>query len=74
MTEIINLRQARKARNRQEKEKQAEANRALFGRTKGQKAKDKAEADKLNRHLDGHKLTTLSRPDKAPEDGSEAAT
>lgn len=69
MSEIINLRQARKARNRLEKEKQAESNRALFGRTKGQKAKDKAESDKLQRHLDGHKLTG-SKPSKEEPDAA----
>lgn len=33
MAEIVNLRQARKTKARQEKEKSAEANRAKFGRT-----------------------------------------
>ena len=73
MSEIINLRQARKARNRQDKEKQAETNRALFGRTKGQKARDKAEAEKQKRHLDSHKLTD-SGSDHPSDNDPEAAT
>ena len=39
MVEIVNLRQARKARARSEKEAQASQNRALFGRTKAEKLK-----------------------------------
>lgn len=70
MSQIINLRQARKARDRQEKEKQAETNRARFGRTKAQKSKDKAVADKLQRHLDGHKLQPQTGSDDDPTSGS----
>lgn len=55
MSEIINLRQMRKAKVRADKEKQAESNRAKFGRTKAEKAKQTFEASKLQRHLDGHK-------------------
>jgi hypothetical protein len=55
MGNVVNLRQARKAKGRAEKEKQAETNRARFGRTKADKTKQQFEADKLERHLDGHK-------------------
>ena len=47
--EIVNLRKARKAKARRDKEVEASANRAAFGRTKGQKqleALDKARAAK----------------------------
>ncbi|PLW75529.1 DUF4169 family protein [Cohaesibacter celericrescens] len=66
MASIINLRQARKSKARVEKEQRAESNRAKFGRTKAEKAKQNSESDKLNRHLDGHKLTTAP----ADSDGS----
>nr|WP_319485816.1 DUF4169 family protein [uncultured Cohaesibacter sp.] len=55
MGNVVNLRQARKAKVRAEKEKQAETNRARFGRTKAEKTKQQFEADKFERHLDGHK-------------------
>ncbi len=53
MAEIVNLRRTRKAKARQAGEAEAAANRAKFGRTKGQKAADVAQrtsADKLIRH------------------------
>lgn len=54
MTGVVdNLRQARKARLRVEKETIAQANRAKFGRTKGEKARDKAEAERAARTVDG---------------------
>ena len=55
MAEIINLRAARKAKARTDKEAAAEANRQKFGRTKGEKLKDAAEKSKLETHLDAHK-------------------
>ena len=56
MAEIINLRQARKARERAAAEAQAERNRAKFGLTKAEKKKREAN-DKLavERH-EGHRL------------------
>ncbi|HEX8417590.1 MAG TPA: DUF4169 family protein [Methylobacterium sp.] len=57
MAEIINLRAARKAKARGEKEVQAEENRVVFGRPK--KAKTLAQARKsieVSRH-EGHRLT-----------------
>ena len=65
MGSVINLRQARKAKARSEKEKQAEANRARFGQTKEQKTKLRFEADKLRRHLDGHKRETGIQADQS---------
>jgi hypothetical protein len=55
MAEVINLRQARKARDRQAAQAQAAANRARFGRTKAEKAADAAR-EEARRHLDGHRL------------------
>lgn len=53
MAEIVNLRIARKAKQRAEAQTQAATNRAKFGRTAGQKAVDKAEAARSARILDG---------------------
>ena len=44
--DVINLRQARKAKARRDKESRAEANRARFGRTKAEKARDADQADR----------------------------
>ena len=55
MNDIINLKRARKARQRAESEAAAAANRAAFGRTKADKAQTMAEAEVARRKLDGHK-------------------
>lgn len=55
MAEVVNLRQARKARSRAEKASQAATNRAVFGESKAAKAARKAEAERTGRQLDGHK-------------------
>ncbi|WP_321447120.1 DUF4169 family protein [uncultured Cohaesibacter sp.] len=71
MGNVINLRQARKAKARTEKEKKAEANRARFGQTKAQKTKQRFETDKLERHLDGHKRKALDDDVSQTDDKSE---
>jgi hypothetical protein len=55
MAEIINLRQARKARARTEKEAAAAANRAKFGRTKAEKQAEDAKRELTQKQLDSHK-------------------
>ncbi len=52
MAEIINLRRARKARNRAAGETQAAANRAKFGRTRAERAADETEAARRAAELD----------------------
>jgi len=56
LTQIINLRQARKRRKRAEKERQAADNRAKFGRTKAERDRSKAEEERSDRALEGHRL------------------
>ncbi len=56
MTEIVNLRQAKKRRVRAEKEAQAAANCTRFGRTKAERKKATAEEARARRELDGKKL------------------
>ncbi len=56
MSEIVNLRLARKRKARADKEQQAAGNRAKFGRTKAEKQRDAAEAGRDRRHLDQAKL------------------
>lgn len=55
MSEIVNLNKARKARAQVEAKATAAANRAKFGRTKGEKAVSKLETAKTERTLDGAK-------------------
>lgn len=51
---IVNLRQVRKDKARTENRAKADTNAAKFGRTKSERARDTAEAEKARRHLDGH--------------------
>lgn len=53
--DIINLNKARKDRARSEAKATAAANRAAFGRTKGEKDGARLEAERLKRDLDGAK-------------------
>lgn len=55
MAEIINLRQARKAKARAGKEADAATNRAKFGRTKAEKEVEAAKKSLEGKRLDGHK-------------------
>jgi hypothetical protein len=54
MTEIINLRLARKARNRSKAAQQATENRALHGRPAAERQRQQAEAERAARQLDAH--------------------
>jgi len=56
MAEIINLRQARKAKNRAEKDARAAENRAKFGRAKAERNVRDAEKILAERRLEGHRL------------------
>ena len=56
MTKIINLRQARKQRARDEKRASGDANAARFGEAKSLRDARKAEADRANRIHDAHRL------------------
>ena len=54
--EIINLRKFRKDKERAEKDKLANANRAKFGAPKAEKLKTKSEQDQIARSVDGLSL------------------
>lgn len=53
--EIVNLRRARKQKVRTEKEREAEANRLAFGRTKAEKQATRAEQERAARAIDSHR-------------------
>ncbi len=58
MADIINLRRIRKDKQRSEHEKQSDANRIKFGRTKAEKLLSKTEIKRDAKLLDGHKRDT----------------
>ncbi|MCW5747374.1 MAG: DUF4169 family protein [Alphaproteobacteria bacterium] len=55
MAEIVNLRQARRQKARTERERQAEANRLKFGRTKAEKTRERLEDARAQRTHDAHR-------------------
>ena len=57
MGEVINLNRFRKARAKADAAKQAEENRASFGRTKEEKLQETRERDRTDQDFDGKKLT-----------------
>ncbi|URQ75589.1 MAG: DUF4169 family protein [Candidatus Ochrobactrum gambitense] len=56
MSDIVNLRQFKKKKARDAKEKQADQNRILFGRTKTEKDFAREETRKNERFLDMNRL------------------
>ncbi|MBI1276226.1 DUF4169 family protein [bacterium] len=58
MSDIINLKQRRKAKARVEKEKKAAENRVKFGRTKAEKQKEKRLDTQAKQKLESHKRET----------------
>ena len=56
MAELINLRRARKAKAKAEKEKTAQSNRVLHGTPKSLRNLAEARKDNADRVLSGHKL------------------
>lgn len=63
MADIVNLRAARKRRDRAEKERKAEENRARHGQGRAGKLADKARREREASLLDGH------RRERADQDG-----
>ena len=55
MTDIVNLRRARKRKERADASAKADANRLTFGRTKHEKALTDAQRQRSERHVDSHK-------------------
>jgi len=55
MAELVNLRRARKQKDRAKARQKGAENAAKSGRSKSQKAGERAEVARLSRQLDGHK-------------------
>ena len=56
MGDLVNLRQLKKRAERDEAAKEAETNRALFGRTKAEKKRDETRTERSGKLLDGHRI------------------
>jgi hypothetical protein len=57
VTEIVNLRQARKRQRRGEKERTAAENRVLHGRPAAERAAAELERDRTAKRLENHRRT-----------------
>ncbi len=55
MGEIVNLRRARKDRVRAQADRQAQVNRAAFGRSKSERTTSAAQRELAERRIEGHK-------------------
>lgn len=63
MADIVNLRQFRKQKVRADKERVAEQNRAMHGRSRAEKARHRDEALKAEKFVDGHRRGPAVDPD-----------
>lgn len=63
MGEVVNLRRARKSRDRREADKTAQEHRAAFGRPKSERALTAALLKKDTARLDHHKRTPFTDSD-----------
>lgn len=61
MADVVNLRMARKQKARAEREQVAAENRAVHGRTKAEKQRDRIEAERAAGHVEGHRLDRADR-------------
>ena len=64
MSEIVNLRRFKKQKARVEADRQASANRALFGQSKAERSKSDLEQDKATRALDQHRIDKVEDKDR----------
>jgi len=56
MGDLVNLKRFKKRSEREQAAKQADSNRARFGRTKSERALDELRTSRANDHLDQHHI------------------
>ena len=56
MGDVVNLKRLKKRAERKQSAKQAEANRARFGRTKSERVLDEQRTGRANKLLDQHRI------------------
>jgi hypothetical protein len=71
MGDVINLRQARKQRDRAAASRLAETNRAKFGRTKAERLAQKAEGERQDKQIDGARREPHAGTDGVPPEGDD---
>ena len=59
--DIVNLRRVRKAKSRAEHDRQADANRVAYGRTKTEKTATKSERERSAKTLEDHRRDNKDR-------------
>jgi len=64
MGDVVNLRMARKRRERTEKVAEAAENRSRHGRTGAQKKLDRTRVEAQERHIEGHRLQPAGSDDQ----------
>jgi len=71
MGDVVNLNRFRKQKAKSEREKQAEINRRLHGRTKAERAREELQKRRLTRAVDGAKLDPPARCEPAEVEPAE---
>lgn len=66
MGDVINLRQARKQRDRAAASRLAETNRAKFGRTKAERLAQQAEAERQEKQIEGARRDRVDGMEETP--------
>jgi hypothetical protein len=56
MGDVVNLKRFKKRTERKQSAKAADANRAQFGRTKSERARDEKQKDRAGNFLDQHRI------------------
>ncbi|PWJ83971.1 uncharacterized protein DUF4169 [Pseudaminobacter salicylatoxidans] len=67
LADIVNLRQFRKQKACADKEREAEQSRALHGRSKAEKQRDRKQAEQASRFIEGHKREKNDDPAPSQE-------
>lgn len=66
MAEIVNLRMARKRKARDEREREADRNRIVHGRSKAERQRLEAEQGRAERFVEGHRRQSSPAPASSP--------
>ena len=64
MAKVVNLNKFRKQKAKQQREKQADTNRRLHGRTKAERLRELKEKQLLQARVDGARLSTPPKPEE----------
>jgi len=71
MGDVVNLNRFRKQKAKSERQKQAEINRRLHGRTKAERAREELQKRRLTHAVDGAKLDPPDQCDPAEDDPAD---